>query len=68
MTCTVWLHLRIASGDEETLSDVQDTDPLFLPESQDSLANSSSDSSTIEAPPPPSPTSEPPPIPPPPST
>ena len=28
---------RYASGDEETITDVQDTDPLFLPESQDSL-------------------------------
>ena len=33
---------RYASGDEETLTDVQDNDPLFLPESQDILANSSS--------------------------
>ena len=62
---------RYASGDEETLTDVRDTDPLFLPKSQDSLANSSSpavDSSTMETPPPTSQTSEPSPLPLPPST
>ena len=51
------VHKRYTSEDEETPTDVQDTDPLLLPESQDRLLYNGSSTPHCHQP------SEPPPLP-----